>query len=58
MYKGMTPIASLAAMKLLSRVSRRTKANIPSNMSINSSPCSSYCKNNREIVSDLKHSQN
>jgi hypothetical protein len=43
MYKGQMPIASRAAMKLLSRVSRRTKENIPSNISTNSSPYSSYC---------------
>lgn len=43
MYKGQIPIASRAAIKLLSRVSRRTNANMPSNISTNSSPYSSYC---------------
>lgn len=37
-------MASRAAMKLLSRVSRRTKENIPSNMSTKFSPYSSYCQ--------------
>ena len=45
-YRGVTPIASRAAMKVLSLVSRRTKENIPSSMSTNSSPCSSYCQRN------------
>lgn len=51
MYKGQMPIASRAAMKLLSRVSRRTKENIPSNISTNSSPYSSYCV--KEILKGL-----
>jgi len=43
MYKEVTPIASRATIKLLSRVSRRTNEKIPSSMSTKSSPCSSYC---------------
>jgi hypothetical protein len=43
MYKGHMPIASRAAIKLLSRVSRRTNENMPSNISTNSSSYSSYC---------------
>ena len=43
MYKGQMPIASRAAIKVLSRVSRRTNENMPSNISMNSSPYSSYC---------------
>jgi hypothetical protein len=42
MYKGQMPIASRAAMKVLSHVSRRTNKNMPSNISTNSSPYSSY----------------
>uniref|UniRef100_A0A0A9FZ00 Asn1 n=1 Tax=Arundo donax TaxID=35708 RepID=A0A0A9FZ00_ARUDO len=41
MYKGQMPIASRAAIKLLSHVSRRTNENMPSNISTNSSPYSS-----------------
>lgn len=42
MYSGVIPIASRAAMKLLSRVSSKTNEKMPSNMSTNPSPCSSY----------------
>lgn len=42
MYKEVTPIASRATIKLLSRVSNRTNENIPSSMSTKFSPCSSY----------------
>lgn len=42
MYKEVTPIASRATMKLLSRVSKTTKENMPSSMSTKFSPYSSY----------------
>lgn len=41
-YSGVTPMASLAARKLLSRVSSNTNENTPSNISTKFSPCSSY----------------
>jgi hypothetical protein len=49
MYKGQMPIASRAAMKLLSRVSRSTNENMPYSISTNSSPYSSYCENNIKV---------
>lgn len=42
MYRGVTPMASRAAMKLWSRVSSKTKEKTPSSMSMKFSPCSSY----------------
>lgn len=41
-YRGVIPMASRAAMKLLSRVSSKTKEKTPSSMSMKFSPCSSY----------------
>lgn len=52
MYKEQMAIASQAAIKLFLCVSRRTKENIPSNISTNSSPNSSYCV--KKILKQLK----